>query len=248
MSRRRWIADEVSGNRAALTGEHARHLAQILRAQIGQEFEISTGPEVRRGRVSGVHPQRVEFELGDAIEQAATVPVSVALSIFKFDRMEWAIEKCTELGVTEIVPLIAARSEKHLVAASEKRVERWRRIAKQAAEQSRRSAPPHVVGPSKLKDLLARTASARIVLSEVEENLMLRDAIAGKPSSLLLALGPEGGWTERELSAFRDAGWTSASLGNAILRAETAAIASIAVASSILLFNALPARNRLTEC
>ena len=230
MTRRRWIADEVSGNRAALTGEHARHLAQVLRAQIGQEFEISTGAEVRRGRISRITPERVEFELGDAIGQTALVPVSVALSIFKFDRMEWAIEKCTELGVAEIVPLIAARSEKHLVAALERRVERWRRIAKQAAEQSRRIAPPDVTGPSKLKDLLSRNASARILLSEVEKNLILRDALPEEAPSLLLAIGPEGGWTERELSEFREAGWTSASLGKTILRAETAAIAAVAVA------------------
>jgi 16S rRNA (uracil1498-N3)-methyltransferase len=230
VTRRRWIADEVSGNRAALTGEHAQHLAQVLRAQIGQEFEISTGAEVRRGRVSSIDPGRVEFELGDAIEHAAVVPVSIALSIFKFDRMEWAIEKCTELGVAEIIPLIAARSEKHLVAASEKRVERWKRIAKQAAEQSRRASPLEVADPMKLKDLLAGTAGPRIVLSEVEENVMLKDAVPSDGSPLLLALGPEGGWTERELSAFRDAGWTSASLGNTILRAETAAIAAVAIA------------------
>lgn len=230
MTRRRWIADEVSGNRAALSGEHAQHLAQVLRAQIGQEFEIATGAEVRRGRVSSIDPGRVEFELGDAIEHAAVVPVSIALSIFKFDRMEWAIEKCTELGVAEIIPLIAARSEKHLVAASEKRVERWKRIAKQAAEQSRRASPLEVADPMKLKDLLAGTAGPRIVLSEVEENVMLKDAVPSDASPLLLALGPEGGWTERELSAFRDAGWTSASLGNTILRAETAAIAAVAIA------------------
>ena len=233
MTRRRWIADEVSGNRAALTGEHARHLAQVLRAQIGQEFEISTGAEVRRGRVSSIHSERVEFELGNAIEQAVAVPISIALSIFKFDRMEWAVEKCTELGVAEIIPVMAARSEKHLVAAAEKRVERWRRIAMQAAEQSRRASPPEVTDPTKLKDLLARTGGARIVLSEVEENVMLKDAISAKPSSLLLALGPEGGWTERELSAFHDAGWMSASLGDTILRAETAAIAAVAIAMHV---------------
>jgi 16S rRNA (uracil1498-N3)-methyltransferase len=230
VTRRRWIADEVSANRAALTGEHAQHLAQVLRAQIGQEFEISTGAEVRRGRVSSIDPGRVEFELGDAIEHAAVVPVSIALSIFKFDRMEWAIEKCTELGVAEIIPLIAARSEKHLVAASEQRVERWKRIAKQAAEQSRRASPLEVADPMKLKDLLAGTAGPRIVLSEVEENVMLKDAVPSDASPLLLALGPEGGWTERELSAFRDAGWTSASLGNTILRTETAAIVAVAIA------------------
>ncbi len=111
MTRRRWIADEVSGNHATLTGDHARHLTQVLRAQIGQEFDISTGKEVRRGRISGVTPDRVEFELGEVVAHPVESAITVALSIFKFDRMEWAIEKCTELGVARIIPVIAGRTE-----------------------------------------------------------------------------------------------------------------------------------------
>lgn len=229
MSRRRWIADEVSGNRAVLTGDHARHLAQVLRAQIGQEFDISTGFEVRRGRITQAATDRVEFELGEIVHHPQSAPITIALSIFKFDRMEWAIEKCTELGIAEIVLLIAARSEKHLVDASQKRVERWRKIATQAAEQSRRMSPPAISAPIRLKDVLGKNSDARIILSEVEEELTLKDAVPGDASSLLLAVGPEGGWTEQELAAFREAGWKSASLGQSILRAETAAIAAVAI-------------------
>jgi 16S rRNA (uracil1498-N3)-methyltransferase len=235
MTRRRWIADEVSGNRAALTGEHARHLSQVLRAHVGQEFDISTGTELRHGRISGIHSDRVEFELGEVVEHSAASPITVALSIFKLDRMEWAIEKCTELGVARIVPLIAARTESHLAAAAQKRVERWQRIAKQASEQSRRISPPEIASPIKLRDLLAMDTEARIVLSEVEDSAVLKDVIAQNARSLLLAIGPEGGWKEQELTAFRDAGWKSASLGDTVLRAETAAIAAVAIASSVLL-------------
>src|SRR6267378_4742363 len=100
MSRRRWIADEASGNRAALTGEHAEHLSRVLRARVGQEFEIATGENVRRGCITRIDPDRIEFELGDEITTATAPDVTLGLSIFKFDRMEWAIEKCTELGAT----------------------------------------------------------------------------------------------------------------------------------------------------
>jgi 16S rRNA (uracil1498-N3)-methyltransferase len=141
MTRRRWIADEVSANRAMLIGDHARHLAQALRAQVGQEFEISVDGNVHLGRIAAISPDRVEFDLGDPVAASAPLPVSVAISIFKFDRMEWAIEKCTELGVVRIVPLIAGRTESHLASAAGKRVERWRRIVKQASEQSRRTSP-----------------------------------------------------------------------------------------------------------
>jgi len=127
MTRRRWIADEISGSRAFLTGEHARHLAQVLRARAGQKFDISAGGEVRRGTIVRVEPERVEFELNEAVTEASSAKVTVAISIFKFDRMEWAIEKCTELGVARIIPVIAGRTEKHLATSAAKRVERWRR-------------------------------------------------------------------------------------------------------------------------
>jgi 16S rRNA (uracil1498-N3)-methyltransferase len=234
MTRRRWIADEVLGNRAALTGDHARHLAQVLRAHVGQEFDISSGVEVRSGKVLSVHPDRVEFELGEVIAQPGQAQITVAISIFKFDRMEWAIEKCTELAVTRIVPVIAGRTEKHLAAAGPKRVDRWRRLVHQAAEQSRRSSSPEIAEPINIKELFAVTGETRTVLSEVEQDVMLKDAIPGDAISVLLAFGPEGGWTEQELAGFREAGWTSASLGNTILRAETAVIAALAVVRSIL--------------
>src|SRR5271170_351508 len=134
MTRRRFIADEVSGDRAALVGAHADHLSRVLRARVGQEFDITTGNEVRRGRITAIAPDRVEFELGDVIPAATPLQVTLALSIFKFDRMEWAIEKCTELGVARIVPVIARRTDAHLASAAAKRAERWRRIALQAAE------------------------------------------------------------------------------------------------------------------
>jgi 16S rRNA (uracil1498-N3)-methyltransferase len=233
MTRRRWIADEVSGNRALLLGDHARHLAQVLRAQLGQQFEISVNGNVHLGRIAAITPDRVEFELGDPVAASAPLPITVAISIFKFDRMEWAIEKCTELGVARMVPLIAARTEAHLASASEKRVERWRRIAKQASEQSRRTSPPEIADPIKFKDFVAAVEGSRVVLSEVEQEMSLRDAII-QGDSLTLAFGPEGGWKEQELAAFASAGWKSASLGPTILRAETAVIAAVAVAASIL--------------
>ena len=233
MTRRRWIADEVSGNRAALTGEHAHHLSQVLRARVGQECDISTGRDVRLGRISVILPDRVEFDLGEIIRHAADFPIGVAISIFKFDRMEWAIEKCTELGVSRIIPIIAGRTESHLARAAAKRVDRWKRIAQQASEQSRRVSPPEIADPIKFQELLAMTSDTRIVLAETEDLLMLKDAIPQSANSLLLAFGPEGGWKKAELAAFHDRGWTSASLGHAILRAETGVIAAVAVAISV---------------
>ena len=236
MTRRRWIAEEFSANQAAITGAHADHLVRVLRARVGQEFDISAGGVVRRGRIATVQESRVEFELGEQVQAAPMANLTLVLAIFKFDRMEWAIEKCTELGVSRIVPVICRRTDSHLALAATKRADRWRKLALQAAEQSRRAVPPEIAAPVELQDALnATTVASRIVLAESEEQVELRDVLASHPEGeVALAIGPEGGWVEDELQLFQKAGWISASLGNTILRAETAAIAAVAIAFSEL--------------
>jgi 16S rRNA (uracil1498-N3)-methyltransferase len=250
MTRRRWIADEVHGNTALLTGEHALHLSRVLRAQIGQEFDIATGDAVRRGTITSISGKRVEFALGEEVAVRPSAKVTLALAIFKFDRMEWAIEKCTEIGVARIVPVVARRTDAHLAVAAGKRHERWLRIALQAAEQSRRASPPEIMVPIKLKELgsagaspaslvetgkpAADTPIAHVVLAESEANTTLRDVLPPSASEAVLAVGPEGGWTDDELRWFRESGWTAASLGETILRAETAAIVATALALDAL--------------
>jgi len=236
MTRRRWIADQVSGSHAALTGDHANHLIRVLRARVGQEFDIATGQTVRLGRVTSMSEGRVEFELGEELSPGATIALTLLLAVFKFDRMEWAIEKCSELGVSEIVPVISRRTDAHLASASGKRTERWRRIAQQAAEQSRRAGPPVIADPVNLSEVMGFKADLRIVLAEAEQQAVLRDVLisANPEQALLLAVGPEGGWTDDELLQFKKAGWIFASLGSTILRAETAAIVATAIAVSEL--------------
>jgi len=231
MTRRRWIADEVSGDCAFLLGKNAEHLSRVLRARVGQQFEIATPDGVRLGEIVEIAPQRVTFSTrtlqSEAPEQSKKI--HIYLAVFKFDRLEWAIEKCTELGVTDIVPIIARRTDSHLAAAAQRRVQRWRRIAHEAAQQSRRENVPEIPNPEKLGSALVQAQGRRIVLSESECDLALRDSIA-EHSEISLAVGPEGGWTEAELRVFTQNGWTAASLGPTILRAETAAIAAVAIA------------------
>ena len=236
MTRRRFIADEVSGDRAVLVGEHADHLSRVLRARVGQDFDIAVANSVRRGRITLVENDRVEFELGEEVPAASLSEITLVLAVFKFDRMEWAIEKCTELGVARIVPVIARRTDSHLAAASTTRVERWQRIARQASEQSRRASPPEIATPVKVAEALSLQAALRIVLAESEQQTLLRDVVKSKTTDkgIALAVGPEGGWTEDELQSFLQAGWISASLGNTILRAETAAMAATAIVASAL--------------
>jgi 16S rRNA (uracil1498-N3)-methyltransferase len=234
MTRRRWIADRVEGDRAFLLGPNANHLFRVLRVKIGQEFDVAADGVLRSAKVVFASHDQVEFELGAEVEGAALPHITVYLSIFKFDRMEWALEKMTELGVSRIVPMIAQRTEEHLAKAAAKRVERWRKIAREASQQARRIAPPDVADPVALKKAIAQEQGSRIVLSEAEESVSLKSALShGKPP-LALAFGPEGGWSETELEFLNASGWKSASLGHTILRVETAAIAALAVAMAEL--------------
>jgi 16S rRNA (uracil1498-N3)-methyltransferase len=239
MTRRRWIADEVTGDTAALVGDHAAHLARVLRAEVGQEFDIATGEDIRRGTITTISYDRVEFALDTKSHsprryQPLTAPnITLALAIFKFDRMEWAIEKCTEIGVVRIIPIIARRTDAHLAGAAMKRHERWQRIVRQASEQSRREAPPEIALPVRLKELsgiLSSSGLTRIVLAESEEDTRIGEVLEARSGDVALAVGPEGGWTDAELEWFCETGWVAASLGNTILRAETAAIVATALA------------------
>jgi 16S rRNA (uracil1498-N3)-methyltransferase len=231
VTRRRWIADEWSGETAAITGQNARHLAQVLRAKVGQTFELASGGELRLGTISHINDDRVTFALGVHVEAARVQrEITLALAVFKFDRLEWAIEKTTELGVACIVPVIAQRTDAHLAKAAAKRVDRWRRVAHEASQQSRRLAEPEIAEPISLKQFLAAHPSGTpIVLSENESGFSLSELIDS--AAVTLAIGPEGGWTEAEEQAFRKTGWEPATLGPTILRAETAAIAAVSLAS-----------------
>ncbi len=251
MTRRRWIADTWNDATAALHGDQARHLSRVLRAQPGMEFDVVAGGRAWLARIASIDRESVQFTLLRELETAPALPVTLLLSIFKFDRMEWAIEKSVELGAGRIVPVLAERTEKHLAQAADKRVDRWRRIALEAAKQSRRSDLPEIADPARLPEILStaepsgiagdpagQTAPAplRILLSEVEEDQPLLRILDKETEAasreILLAIGPEGGWTPPELALFAGAGWHSASLGPRILRVETAAIAALAVVNA----------------
>lgn len=243
MSRRRWIADEVHGNRAALIGHNAEHLARVLRARIGQKFEVAANGRIYLATIAAIAADRVEFDLGEELPADQWLDVTLLLAIFKFDRFEWAVEKCTELGVARLIPVIARRTESHLAQAATNRCERWRRIAHEAAQQSRRTAAPEIAPPCKLKEALAAFSAVRIVLAESEKRTTLKEALARATpcDDVALAIGPEGGWTAEELALFSASDWLLASLGPTILRAETAAITAMAITTSELASRSLPA-------
>ncbi len=244
MTRRRWIADDWDEHTASLKGEQAAHLIRVLRAQAGMECDMVAGDRVWRAVISGVSGDAVRFTLLSEVKADPALPVTVLLSIFKFDRMEWIIEKATELGAERFIPMTARRSEKHLAQAAPARVERWRRLAREAAKQSRRSDVPVVEDVISLKSAVnIRPAhpGLSLLLAEQERSQTLYatlQAALQQPTmenpAVHFAVGPEGGWTAEEEALFQSEGWQSVSLGPRILRAETAGITAMAVIAAML--------------
>lgn len=242
MTRRRWIAEHWDEATATIVGAQAEHMARVLRAEPGMEADVVAGGHVFHAEVAAVSAEEIRFNLIAEVQADPALPVTLVVAVYKFDRMEWAIEKATELGVAAVAPVIARRTEKHLALAADKRVERWRRIALEAAQQSRRSDVPQIYDPGPLPARVkAASAATRIVLAEQERTTTLRHTLEEAVSqakaetpTLEIAIGPEGGWAPEEEALFDANGWRAASLGPRILRAETAAIAALGVVASFL--------------
>jgi 16S rRNA (uracil1498-N3)-methyltransferase len=249
--RRRFFVDRFDSGSAVLHGETAEHLGRVLRAAPGQLYELSDGHRVWLGRIERVGTSkrgenRIEFSLIEPVEASEPrLRLQMLISIVKFDRFEWCLEKATELGASEIVPLAAERTDKALIAAAGKRLARWQRILLESAQQSRRLRPPEIgnaVQPA--KGFAAASGKIRIMLSERADAPSLKHILGERSASVgfgaldaacaaenicvALAIGPEGGWTEQEIVAAGEAGFAEASLGENILRTETAVIASMA--------------------
>jgi 16S rRNA (uracil1498-N3)-methyltransferase len=235
MARRRIFVESISNGSAVVAGPKAHHLHRVARLRPGEIVEVSDSRQAFVAEVKRSRAGEVEFAIGKSIETPRPAArIAAGLAICKFARLELAIEKATELGVASIVPLAAARSDKGLVQGASKRHERWERIAEEAASQSRRLAPPIVEAPVPFQQvLISHTTGLRLFL-DVDTPLM-KDALAQRASpgksweEAILLIGPEGGWTDEERIAAREAGYQAVGLGAGILRAETAAVAALAI-------------------
>jgi 16S rRNA (uracil1498-N3)-methyltransferase len=233
--RRRFFVEEVRHGQAELSGDDARHLTRVLRVEPGERYEISDNRNVFLAEIETARKERVVFRaLEKLAPPAPEARIVLCAALIKFDRFEWMVEKATELGVARIVPVEAARSEHGLERAAHKRVERWRRIALEASQQSRRAHLPEIGEPVGFREALAIPATRHYVFDENPAAPPLPSVLPGErvaSDEIAMLIGPEGGWTDEERAAFgRDepgARWTAVSLGPTILRAETAAIAAL---------------------
>jgi 16S rRNA (uracil1498-N3)-methyltransferase len=222
-----------------IEGDDAHHLIRVMRAEIGDEVICSNGADrealvritaLDKGLVTGEAVQ----ELPMTAEPAAQV--WIAQSLPKGDKMEIVIQKGTEIGAARFLPFLSERTIVQYDAKKEaKRSERWLKIAKEAAEQAHRNRVPEIDSVLTWKQLLkqAEQVDAAWICYEKEDGKQLRtairEALKGEPqvSTFLLAVGPEGGFTEQEVEQAEAAGFVSVSLGKRILRTETAGMVGL---------------------
>lgn len=217
MSReRRFYVDELAGERPRLTSEEAHHLIHVLRLREGAEVSVFDGKgNSARAEVHRIAGREVELRiLGSEPSRESPLALTLAVAPPKGDRMSFLVEKLTELGVARLIPLETERGR------SRGSLDRWRRIALEACKQSGRSRPPAVEEP-------------RSVASVVEEPGLILAAVPGAPAlaasappRVVALIGPEGGWSESELSLFASCGVTLLGMGPRTMRTETAAIAA----------------------
>jgi 16S rRNA (uracil1498-N3)-methyltransferase len=239
MARRRFFVDGVSESRAWLAGDDARHLRQALRAEVGQRYEISDNRSVYLAEIESLAGDRVLFRV---LEELASAPPAVRLrlllALVKFDRFEDALEKATELGVESVLPVRTERCEKGLEKAAAKRLDRWRKIVRESSQQARRARLPEVLPPAAFEAAIAGPALCSYFCDEEPGAPPLAAALPARRARedlVSILVGPEGGWTAAERARALQTGWTPVSLGPNILRAETAAIAALAVVASLWL-------------
>jgi 16S rRNA (uracil1498-N3)-methyltransferase len=215
-----------------LTGDEARHLVAIMRAQIGDEVILFDGSGFEfTARVAATRKQAVELTIAERREISRELPFSLTLAVAlpKGERQKWLVEKATELGVTRLVPLI---TERGVAQPVESALERLRRTVIEASKQCGRNRLLEITPPANAAAFFATIPPANGRLIADPAGQPLSAAKANTSDDLCAAIGPEGGFSPAELSAATTCGWESISLGSRILRVETAAVAIAAWAGA----------------
>jgi 16S rRNA (uracil1498-N3)-methyltransferase len=231
----------MTESEAVVTGDDAHHITNVMRARVGDSIIVSDGASREAlATISDMGKNRVVAAIAEMLPMSAepAIYVTIAQSLPKGDKMETIIQKGTEIGAVRFIPFISERTVVQYDAKKEsKRLERWAKIAKEAAEQAHRNRVPAVEAPLKWNELLQSVgkADAAFFCYEKEAGTMLkqqlRRAIAARGGAegmnVLLIVGPEGGFSEREAREAEAAGCVPVLLGARILRTETAGMVGL---------------------
>ncbi len=226
-----------SGAQVALPSAGAYHVARVLRMREGAPLRVfdGTGGEFA-AEITRVEGDAVTVRLGSQVQIATESPLRITLvqGVSRGERMDWTLQKATELGVSAVVPVLTARSVVRLDAKqAERKQAHWRGIVIGACEQCGRSKVPAVSPATTLRDYFAnvRKEGMRLVLSPSAPGSLA--GIASLPSKVDLLIGPEGGLEDEELVAAQQAGFMPVRLGPRVLRTETAAVVALTVLQAL---------------
>lgn len=212
-----------------ITGPDVHYLRDVLRLKPKDELELLDGTGlVHSARIETITQERITCQVVSTrlADSEPRTLITLAQALPKASKMDFIVEKCTELGVSRIIPMQTSRT-----IAQGIKFERWRKIAKEAAEQSGRAIIPKISDPIKLAEVLKLKDQFDLALIpwELEKNNDLKSILRPThPTSLLVLIGPEGGFTREEVAAAQQAGFIPVSLGKRIMRTETAGLATIA--------------------
>jgi 16S rRNA (uracil1498-N3)-methyltransferase len=241
MTRRRFFAPRNAFSwhqrSISLSSDEARYLRETLRLKAGDEVYVFDG-EGKEFQCTIEESRRNSARLSVVKEVAATrqespLDLTLAVALLKGEKFDLVVQKATELGVTQIVPVITKLADIRLREQSDaaKRVARWQRIAMEAAKQSGRAVVPTVLEPQSFDAMIQASSNSTVRLMFTERDgqsfVETREQLSANVAAITALIGSEGGWTDQELEMARDAGWFLVTLGGRTLRAETAGIAVV---------------------
>jgi 16S rRNA (uracil1498-N3)-methyltransferase len=227
---------EAAGSLTLESGP-SRHIARTLRMGPGDVLCLFDGSgREARGEISAVDKAAVtvRFDAPAEVDRESALELTLAIAVSRGDRMDTVVQKSTELGVTRLWPLLSARTGVKLDPSRwEKKLRHWQQVAISACEQCGRNVVPEIAAPATLEDVLARSAglqdgTLRCVLHPVADAAALPE----RCRSLLLLVGPEGGFSDEEIAAAAAAQYRCLQLGPRVLRTETAPLAALAIAQA----------------
>ncbi|HUG67641.1 MAG TPA: 16S rRNA (uracil(1498)-N(3))-methyltransferase [Pirellulaceae bacterium] len=233
MSRRFFVDSPITGETAALMGQEAQHVSKVMRAKVGEELILFDGSGAEfAARIEKIGRSEVEVSIIERCEVDRELPFRLAIGVAlpKGDRQRWLVEKLVELGVTEVVPLVTARS---VAQPNGNALDRLRRTVVEASKQSGRNRLMVIGQASTFEAFLtgASDSDMRLIAHPSSANESAADRLAPNNNNVVVAIGPEGGFTDEEIAQAEEHHWHKVSLGPRVLRTETAAIA---IASAII--------------
>jgi len=229
---RRLLVPHLHTGLVTLPPDQAHHARDVLRLTPGDEVELFTPTgETATARISQSTPAAVVVNVSVITSRGVRFDLTLASAVPKAARADWMIEKLSELGVARFIPLATARSVVH--PEGKNKIERWQRLAAEAAKQSRRPGVMQITPLTPLNDLLETLSTPAAYLSTAPGAQPLSSILNASSSSLTLLVGPEGGWTDAAIASFADRHLTPITLGETILRVETAAMAAAAVVAAL---------------